>query len=514
MTASVSSNPLISRERSQKLELLNHLIANLAHAIVVCGPEGVGKTFLLKAFQKTTKEPWLFCWINSDNQLGFENIQEILAEKIAYEMPEYKETQLSKTFERVAARDIKIVLVLDDAGKLAPGLIEKIISYAERKPVLRVIITLTHSEIYLKNSTDPAIDDCYQIDIPPFSEKQCGDFLEYLSTLQNPRIQFSAINESMVAALYRETHGIPGNILAHLPSPDSEKKKDYTKTILFSAVAALIVIALGVQWWSSRPKKVVPETTAVASKPIAKPNIQLPAVAPAATAQATQPQVFTPLPPVAQTPPVVAPPPAQNLAQPINNTQATVIRNDVISNSHTQAGIEEGLKQQTIQTPPVPNPAPAAVANPSQQQVDTTGQVTNPTAAPADKTTTPSTLTPVATQVAPITVIPTDEGGRWLVGQPAENITLQLMALSNEQAILEVMQRHQALGQNLKYMKTKTRSGRDRFILLYGSFSTPELAHSEGKVLPREFQKPWMRKISVVQSELASASAIPTDTPD
>jgi septal ring-binding cell division protein DamX len=88
------------------------------------------------------------------------------------------------------------------------------------------------------------------------------------------------------------------------------------------------------------------------------------------------------------------------------------------------------------------------------------------------------------------------------------------MALSNEQAILEVMQRHQALGQNLKYMKTKTRSGRDRFILLYGSFATPEQAHSEGKILPKEFQKPWMRKISVVQSELASASAIPTDTPD
>ena len=56
-----SGYPLITRERTEKLELLNHLVSNLAHAIVVCGPEGIGKTKVLKTFQDTTEEPWIFC---------------------------------------------------------------------------------------------------------------------------------------------------------------------------------------------------------------------------------------------------------------------------------------------------------------------------------------------------------------------------------------------------------------------------------------------------------------------
>jgi DamX protein len=228
-----SGYPLITRERTEKLELLSHLVSNLAHAIVVCGPEGVGKTKVLKAFQDATEEPWIFCCLTGDNQLKLDKIQESLSDSIVQAMPDLKSVSLANAFSRLATRNNKIILVIDDAGNLPPGLIEKIIAYAERKPVLRVIFALTHSEIYLKNGTDPAIDDCYQIDIPPLSEQECGDFLEYLATLQNPRIEFNAINENRVAALYSETHGIPGNILAKLPAPDNSKKPDYSKPVLF-----------------------------------------------------------------------------------------------------------------------------------------------------------------------------------------------------------------------------------------------------------------------------------------
>lgn len=489
-TVTVSGNPLISRERVQKLELLTHLVANLAHTVVICGPEGVGKSRLLKRFQETTTESWIFCWLEGDNSLSMEKIQEILGENIAQYMPDLKSLPLASSFDKIDARHNKIVLVIDDAGNLAPGLIEKIISYAERKPVLRVILTLTHSEIYLKNGTDPAIDDCYQIDIPPLSEKQCGDFLEYLSTLPNPRIQFSAINESMVESLYRETHGIPGNILAHLPATD-DNKKDYSKTILFSAVAVLIVLALGVQWWSSRPKEAAPETTVAITKPKTKPTILQPAV----SAQVIQPQ------PVAQVPEIPAPQATpsqpQKPVESLNNAPLTGIRNDVINDMHSREAIEEGLRHND--TPlQAPNPAPV-VESTSQPLVNDT-----PKAAEigADS----------GRQVQLDPSVALDAGGRWLLEQPIENYTLQLMALSNEQAIIQVMQRHQAVGQNLRYLKTKTRSGRDRFVLLYGSFTSPELAKADISTLPKELQKTWLRKIGVVQSEINAT--IPTDTPD
>ena len=121
-----------------------------------------------------------------------------------------------------------------------------------------------------------------------------------------------------------------------------------------------------------------------------------------------------------------------------------------------------------------------------------------------------------SSQVQIDTSVILDADGRWLKEQPIENFTLQLMALSNEQTALEVMQRHQALVGNLKCLKTKTRRGKDRFVLLYGSFSSPEQANSEKALLPKELQKTWLRKVSAVQGEIdvATQTQIQTDTPE
>jgi DamX protein len=467
-----SGYPLITRERTEKLELLNHLVSNLAHAIVVCGPEGVGKTQVLKTFQDTVKDPWIFCWLTGDNQLQLDKIQQSLNESIVQAMPDLKALSLANAFSRIATRNNKIILVIDDAGQLPPGLIEKIIAYAERKPILRVIFALTHSEIYLKNGTDPAVDDCYQIDIPPLSEQECCDFLEYLSTLQNPRIEFNAINESRVAALYSETHGIPGNILAKLPVPDNSKKPDYSKPVLFGSVFGLIVLALGLQWWSNRP-------VATEKKQEHAANTGLVTTNPKASAQAVQPETTNPAEPSLSV-----------------SGKPTVIGNDVVVSSQPIANNQVMAQntaepQQPVTTEIKQNPTQSTISNDAKLALDKQ----------------------IAEQAQTVVPIPADEGGRWLVTQPAQNYTLQLMALPNEQTIIEVLQKHQqALGQNLKYLKTKTRSGRDRFVLIYGSFASPEQAKTESAGLPKELQKFWMRQLSAIQNEIGTA--IPTDTPE
>jgi DamX protein len=476
--SSAPSYPLITRERTEKLELLNHLIANLAHAIIICGPNGIGKTLLLKSFQNAAIDSWMFCFLKADNQLNLQKIQELLGETIKQNMPDFKLQALENAFERMVRREMKIVLVLDDAGLLAPGLIEKIIAYADGNPVLRIIFALTHSELYLKNGTDPTIEDCYQIEIPPLSEKQCGEYLEYLSTLPRPRIQFGAINESMVETLYRETHGIPGNILTQLPKDNSHNKTDYSNTALFCAVIGLVFVALSAQWWSSRPK-------IVSAKPVATESNQSNlSVGQTGTNNSD-----------AQSPEDSASQQMQQATQTSSTNISGEIRNDVINDSHSHAMIEEGLKRDEshLQQAPI---AAQTKENPSQppSPPQLTEQVT------------------AADQLPTATPVPLDEGGHWLMKQPVENVTLQLMALSNEQAIVEVMQRNQALGQNLKYMKTKTRRGRDRFVLLYGSFASPEQANLERRNLPKELQKTWSRRISAIQGELNVMTQIQTDT--
>ena len=481
MNAPDSGYPLITRERTEKLELLNHLITNLARAIVVCGPEGIGKTRLIKNFQETTLESWIFCWVKGDSKLSLEKIQELLGETIAQNIPDLKFQSLENVFGRMASWRMKIVLVIDDAGNLAPGLIEKIISYTDGKPVLRIIFALTHSELYLKNGTDSAIEDCYQIEIPPLSEKQCGEFLEYLSALPKPRIQFSAINENRVAALYRETHGIPGNILAQLPAADGRKKTDHSMVILTYAVIVLIVVALGVQWWSSRQKIDNDKVTAADNKQQGDANIQQALVKPQAVpAQVKQPES------VPQSLPTV-PQETQEPADTLNTGKSAGVRNDVINDPLNQVTVDQGLIHDDtgLQSP---GPVSSVSENVGQPQSNDTPNIAEEVTASG--------------QVQADTPVALDEGGHWLMEQPVENYTLQLMSVSREQAIIEVLQRHRALGQNLRYLKTKTRSGKDRFVLVYGSFSSPEQAKSEGALLPKELQKIWMRKIGPVQREM------------
>jgi DamX protein len=470
MTSSASGYPLITRERTEKLELLKRLVSNLAHSIIVCGPEGVGKTYLLKNFQERIMETWMFCWVNGDSQLTYEKIQQLIGETLAKNMPDLKLKSQGNVFDRMESWNTRIILVVDDAGSLPPGLIEKIISYASDKAVLRIIFALTHNEYYLKIGTDPSIEDCYQIEIPPFSETQCREFLEHLSTLAQPQIQFSAINENLIATLYRETHGIPGNIIAKLPKPDNLKGKDYSKAIYAVAVIGLIGVAMGVQWWSSRQK---------------------PATEKAVVTQ-VKPQI--PINPIPEKPSVQVP---QKPAESLYKAQSTGIRNDVISGSIREVMIDQDIRHNdTALSSPVP-------ATPQETPVQT--EKNEPT----------QTTQAVAASTLPVPVnvpIALDEGGHWLVGQPGENVTLQLMALPNEQAIVDVMQRHQALGQNLKYLKTKTRSDKVRFVLLYGSFASPEQAKNDAALLPKELQKYWLRKISAIQGEIDTN--IQTDLPE
>ncbi len=448
--------PLITRERTDKLDLLHHLTANLARTVIVCGPDGIGKTHLLTHFKGILTDSAILCTLTADSQLNLAKVQEHLSEAIAQKNPGLKSKPLADALEHIPGANPLVVLLIDDAGKLAPRKMERIIVFARDNPVLRVVFALTHSELYLKNTTDPSIDDCYQIEIPPLTELQCADFLEYLSTLPNPRIDFNAINEVMVADLYRETHGIPGNILDKLPQPKNLIKVDRSNIILTGAVASLIAIALGVQWWSSRPK------------PAAKAPIENP--------QATvsqQPQVAN----------VQQASQSTQVPDPAITNNTTKSEGAVVDSQNTAAGQAAQTTQspnaqatdKSVQTPLTITPDQAVT------------KVSNAVSTPSDQT---------------LTQLVFDEGGQWVMKQPGENHTLQLMALSDEKAIVDVMQRHKELGSNLRYLKTTTKRGRSRFVLLYGSFADPEQARVEAKNLPRELHKTWPRKMSAIQAEL------------
>ncbi|MGZ8190389.1 MAG: AAA family ATPase [Methylococcaceae bacterium] len=241
---------LITQERTEKLELVIHLVSKLTQTIVVCGPKGIGKTTLLKILQEREIESLRYCFIMGNADLNLDKIQQLIAISLMVESDK-QIPSLQVVFAQLESQHKKLVLLFDDAGFLPPGLINTVIHYAELNPVLRVIFALTHDDFYLKNRSDSAIDNSLFVEIPPLSENECGEFLQYLLKNTRTRLQFNSLNDSRVEAVYRKTHGIPGGVIAEAPVLANFRKKDNSLWILIAAVAGLVAIALGVQWYSS-----------------------------------------------------------------------------------------------------------------------------------------------------------------------------------------------------------------------------------------------------------------------
>ena len=462
---------LITEERTRELELLIHLLSNSRQALVVCGPEGIGKTTLLKVLQQHKVESWLYCLVQGNADLGFEEIQECTAQTIKQDKSVQQIQGMPGVFAPFENRHKKIVLMIDDAGYLVPGLINTIIEYAAANSFLRVIFVLTHDDLDVKYKSDSAVDDCYFIEIPPLSERQCGEFLQHLAIQPQAQVSIDAVNDVMIESIYRETQGIPGKIIAELPDAEVvvAKQSENSLSILVGAVAGLVVIALGVQWYSTSEYN-MPTSSA---STVTKQNKQSVQLNPVVSEQFAGDVI-------------------ERLAE---SGMDTIVNNE---SGASQAALDQALnnKQQLSDT-----------QQKSTESLVVTGEsddskIVNNTGLAVSKN--PEII--AQQQIEPVTeaqaeVADTqDDGERWLKIQPVDNYTLQIMVLSKEQSAADVLKKYPLLKDNLKYLKTVV-NGKERFVLLYGSFTSFALANQARQSLPPEFRNSVARKMSAIKDK-------------
>jgi DamX protein len=246
---------LITQERAEKLELLIHLLSNSSRPIVLCGPKGVGKTRLLKIFQQRPNESWQTCLVQSQADLSFEQLQTRLLALTSVKQ------NLDDFFDKLLILKQDIVLIMDDAGCLVPGLIATIIDYTLQYPALKVVFVLTHDDLAIKNHSDNGVEDCHIIEIPPLSERQCGDFLQHLAIKSKLEIPIYGITDSMIASLYLQTHGIPEKIIAQLPTLLLPAQKNKTARWLL----LILLLSLCTAWFGL---KILPEDSVLYNSPL------------------------------------------------------------------------------------------------------------------------------------------------------------------------------------------------------------------------------------------------------
>lgn len=467
---------LITKERTQKLDLLIHLLANLPHSLIVCGPQGIGKTTLLTVLQEHRTGMWQYCLLQGNADLSFEAVQRQLAQTIS------REQALAITFARYQEQHKQLILIIDNAGELVPGLIAAVIQYAMANPALKVIFALTHDELQVKRGTDRAVDDCHIIEIPTLSEKQCGDFLQHLSIKPNSNLAFKTISDGMIAHIYRETHGVPGRIIAEVSGLSNAKPSGRKLTwILLLVLAATVAIAVRTQWQllpEDNNKAVIAPEQAIDVIGTAAPVAELPPVGPLieaieAPTQALPEEIATPVETtlINDTPPLLV---SEETTAPESDAAGAPAIADVneLSEKPEQPALiappESNLKTQT-------KPQPATVVE-SKQDNNTQAKTAEQLWAAQEKLKQAKTLGPDP-----------------LATSPTSHFTLQLIVLSKQSSVNTVLKKYPAMEPDIKTIKTQV-NGQDKFVLYYGAYPDAASANRAKQSLPFEFRNALVKK--------------------
>ncbi len=550
-----AAQSLITKERMQKLDLLIHLLSNLPQALVVCGPNGIGKTTLLTVLQERKTESWQYCFLQGNANLSFEAVQ---AQLIMAHQPVPKNQGQTK----------QVVLIVDNAGELVPGLISAIIHYATANPVLRVVFALTHDELQVKRGSDRVIDDCHIIEIPTLSEKQSGDFLRYLSTKPALNVSFKAVSDNMIAHIYRETHGVPGKIITEVSSLSGVKATGHLKWILIP-IPVILALILGVYWLmppvnpplppasvppnnkTTEPKiigqQTVPPAPIALALPPSQPTVQQPvppvetsaqeAIAQKDNQQPTistekpetvvisqletiQPSIIEPL--VEQEKPIAASPASQEAYKPAAAVQQKIIEPLAIPEEKPKQLTVKSVaatidKKSAIKTQIEPIPEPGTVQNPANSEPDGTKMTMaerlwakQQQLKQAELSKTLDNIEPPTANIAPQQPTKTEETSEKpkitaednSKSPPAPqrgNFTLQLMVLSKQASANTMLNKYPAMRPDISVVQMIIK-GQGKFVLNYGSYPDAVSANKARQSLPFEFHNALVRKISSAEA--------------
>jgi DamX protein len=568
---------LITVDRSQKLDLLIHLLTNLQQSLIVCGPEDIGKTTLLKTFENGHKDIWPICFVQGSSALSFESVVSQLSRFLNL-------SNSSVNFDLSSLRAFcskqKVVLIIDDAGDLMPGLLGELMDFADSLSGLRLVFALNNDALQARTASESAINDCHFIEVPPLNQRQCLEYLQNLSAQPNSPISFAAVTDALVESMYRKTLGVPGKILAEFPKLKHAKGPQTSKVGLWLGIVG-IVVATGLAVRAFLPAELFEQSGVdKVAEPIQAIN---------------EPAVTTPPAiPVEQTLPAesAAAPVTDSLAEPelpeavaatqpetieLSKAPKEVLTNLAPSKSKVEPVVQKDARQEQNQETPLHtlkgiNPEHVEVLNPQSPKlaekpsppkpVEINQPVVNPPQIPLVAKVEP-VIAPVVVptlpvvpvvkagpEVLPMAVVPetglqvqakpaenkpaevkaveakpiekpapvvpskpaanakpesaatTADAGdhEWIMAQPGNNYTVQVMVLSSKDSVNRFMRKHAELRSDLKFYPIG-KEGQEKYAIIYGSFATPIEALNQKSDMPAEFTNGLVKRMKQVQRE-------------
>ena len=481
----------LSPERRQKFDLLVHLLVNLDQPLFISGPDGIGKTTLLNQLQLRSLDGWRICMIEGSEELSFEAIQQKLARSLGMESG--NEPELRARLDFLGGHEEIAVVVVEDAGRLIPGVLDALCRFALRYPALRVVAALRPDDIHVKGSTDPwAVEEAHIIEMPPLTEAQSQAFLRNLWLHLGKTVEPEG---KEAAEIYRLSHGIPANIrryaLDRLAKEPVQWQWAMAKPVYGSLAAALLVV-VGIMLWQQQTSET--EANPAPVPPVTEPgnNKVGPVTAPENRVKSLEPAPLARLP---------------SLDSSDGSRLDSKVRAVEEKNIHAE---------QEPSSEPVLSSAPLVSRGQSEPQAlkaTAKAQVVEQEASAAaeqamvvsaeDHSTEPTSSSKL--EPVPQRLPETLQDASWLLEQPPLSYTLQIAAF-DKLTDLQAFARKYSRLQPLAFYRKK-RKGKDWYPLLYGVFSSLNDANHARKQLPAGLKQPWLRRLRSVQKEIRQSSS-------
>jgi len=470
---------------TQRLALLTHLIQFGDSVILVAGPHGSGKSTLLGRFASQAGMHWRLCLIDAE---AFEHFHQHLGDTLGISDCEDIRQILERWASQTEASQL-LVIAIDNAQRLPADAFRKLCllrtpPLAER--VRLILFGTPESQQALKQSFDQRElpGNAQLLEISRLDEKETAAYLMYRLAVAGYS-GTSPFTATEVRALCKAADGRPGEInrlahealLEHHKSAHARPLRLHKKARMGMGLPALlvVVIAIFLGWQELKPVPVptpAPQNTqAFRGIPLHLPN----------------PVERRPITLVDKTTPGPAPDAS-------GATATTALQPP----RETGSPLPAASAEDTVAPPATPAPHPAHASRPLEKTVEAT-----PVPTPKPEPLTRHQVRPPARPI-PATRLPHDAA--WLLQQPEQNYSLQLLGSRQAASIADYIRQH-----HLKMEKSATyRStfkGEAWHVLMYGIFPNRQAALKARSRLPARVRKdkPWPRTLKSVQMAIREA---------
>lgn len=500
------ADSLLSEARSRKFDLLLHLAVNLSQPIVVSGPAGMGKTTFLRRLEASARAYATVRYFAATAGTTYETLIEELRQAAIRDLnlPNAAEWACADLMAKYAQERRLLVLMLDNADRLLPGLLSALWEFARQNPSLHIVLALPSDALRRKATTDAlALRDAQPLEIPSLTPAEFSTYLRRLAA-SKPGTSAWNISTTTSAAAWHDSQGVPGAALRALEMPiETAPAKGPTGHVrwLVPGLAALLLAGVAVLLWrpDARPPASMPQDSAShkADTDVSAPVVVVQEPSGGSSVPAPAGSGANPRPEAESVPAWEGPLP-----------ESGTVPHPEIAPAFPPNAIGPSLPEPDLAKPVESTTAPEPGKKPSASQPEANSAQPGPPSAPA-------ITAPAESEAKPAEAIPAERQARikaahvdlagahnvdWLMAQNPEAYTLQIVAMSQAQALAGTIGRFPP-DSDLSVLRLRKGRG-DLYLLFYGVYPNMATAREGAANLPPPLTQSIPRQFKSIQADV------------